>query len=31
MARYKKRADGRYARQVTVGIKDGKPIKNCIR
>lgn len=30
MARYKKRADGRYARQVTIGVKDGKPIKKTV-
>lgn len=30
MARYKKRADGRYAKQVTIGKKDGKPIKKTI-
>lgn len=26
----KKRADGRYAKQITIGIKDGKPIKKTV-
>ena len=26
----KKRADGRYAKQVTVGIKNGKPVKKTV-
>lgn len=30
MASYKKRADGRYAKQVTVGIKNGKPVKKSV-
>lgn len=30
MARYKKRADGRYSKQVTIGKKDGKPIKKTV-
>lgn len=30
MGRYKKRADGRYAKQVTVGYKGNKPIKKTV-
>lgn len=30
MATYKKRKDGRYARQIVTGIKDGKPVKKTI-
>lgn len=30
MAKYKKRADGRYAKQVTVGKKNGIPIKKTV-
>lgn len=30
MANYKKRKDGRYARQIVTGIKDGKPVKKTI-
>lgn len=30
MAKLKKRADGRYAKQVTVGHRDGKPIKKTV-
>lgn len=30
MARMKKRADGRYAKQIIIGHKDGKPIKKTI-
>ncbi len=30
MARLKKRSDGRYAKQVVVGHKDGKPIKKTV-
>lgn len=30
MAKYKKRADGRYAKQVTVGKQDGKPVKKTV-
>ena len=30
MAKLKKRKDGRYAKQVTVGVRDGKPIKKTV-
>lgn len=30
MATLKKRKDGRYAKQITIGIKDGKPIKKTV-
>lgn len=30
MASLKKRKDGRYAKQITIGIKDGKPVKKTV-